>query len=88
MQVQASFLLRTRCPNERNRNAAVGVAWPWDTVTAEDARPYSILVGDVVRAGDGLPHSLFHRHRMPSREQRNGIVAVIDGEGIKARCKD
>ena len=88
MQVQVSFLLKTLWPNERNRNAEVGVVWSWDTSTAEGARPYSILVGDVVRAGDGLLHSPSHRDRMPSEEQRKGIVAVIDSEGIKARCKD
>ena len=84
VQVQVSFLLKTLWPNERNRNAEVGVVWSWDTPTAEGARPYSILVGHVVRPGDELLHSPSHRDRMPFREQREGIVAVIDGGGNKS----
>ena len=49
MQVQVSFLLERLGPNERRRDAAVGVEWSWDAAMAEGARSYSILVEDVVR---------------------------------------
>ena len=85
MQVQLSFLPKPLSPNERNRSVAVGVVWLWDTVMAEGARPCSTLVEDWTSARDirGIPHP----NRMPSGEQRKRIVVVIDGEGIKARCK-
>ena len=86
MQVQLSFLPKTLSANERNRSVAVGVVRSRSTLTADEVRPYSTLLEDWMWAGDiqGMPHP----NRMPSGEQREGIVAVIDGEGIKARCKN